>query len=234
MDVPIRDAAGREVDPVTADDPGRQARDRRAPRRARACRPGRPEPCLVPVEVVDDADVRPRCSTPSGVLLERADQWKYWPPSMTIVWPVMKSAAGVQRKTAAPTTSSGTWSRWIVRAATDTSRSASTTFGLRLHALRHREPGRDAVDVDRVLPELLRERARQRDDRALGRDVVEEERNAAERRARGDVHDLAPPCSRIAGTTARQVRNIEATLTSMTRFHSSSGISVNTRISSEA
>jgi hypothetical protein len=48
---------------------------------------------------------------------ESEDQWKNCPPSMTIVWPVMKSAAGVQRKTTAPTTSSGSWSRWIVRAA---------------------------------------------------------------------------------------------------------------------
>ena len=48
---------------------------------------------------------------------------------MTMVCPVMKSAAGVHRKTTAPTTSSGTWSRWIVRAATETSRSASTTSG---------------------------------------------------------------------------------------------------------
>src|SRR5207248_2269040 len=53
----------------------------------------------------------------------RAAQWKYWPPSITIVWPVMKSAAGLHRKTTAPTTSSGTWSRWIVRAAIETSRS---------------------------------------------------------------------------------------------------------------
>ncbi len=45
---------------------------------------------------------------------------------------------------------------------------------------------------------------------------------------------LPPPWARIAGTTARQVRNIEATLTSSTRFHSSSGISVNGRISSDA
>ena len=43
-----------------------------------------------------------------------------------------------------------------------------------------------------------------------------------------------PPCLRITGTTARQVRNIDATFTSITRFHSSSGISVNARISSDA
>jgi hypothetical protein len=43
-----------------------------------------------------------------------------------------------------------------------------------------------------------------------------------------------PPRSRIAGTAARQVRNIEAILTSITRRHSSSGISVNGRIAREA
>ena len=37
---------------------------------------------------------------------------------------------------------------------------------------------------------------------------------------------LPPPRSRITGTTARQVRNIDATLTSITCRHSSSGISV--------
>src|SRR5947209_16298759 len=45
---------------------------------------------------------------------------------------------------------------------------------------------------------------------------------------------LPPPCSRITGTTARHVRNIEATLTSITCRHSSSGISVNGRIASDA
>ena len=43
-----------------------------------------------------------------------------------------------------------------------------------------------------------------------------------------------PPRARITGTTARQVRNIEATLTSITRRHSSSGICSNGRISSDA
>ena len=45
---------------------------------------------------------------------------------------------------------------------------------------------------------------------------------------------LPPPCSRITGTAARQVRNIEATFTSITCRHSSSGISVNGRIASDA
>jgi hypothetical protein len=38
----------------------------------------------------------------------------------------------------------------------------------------------------------------------------------------------------MRGTNAREVRNIEATLTSITFRHSSSGISVNGRIFSEA
>ena len=40
-----------------------------------------------------------------------------------------KSEPGPLRYTTAPTTSSGVWSRWIVRAATDTSRSFSITSG---------------------------------------------------------------------------------------------------------
>src|SRR5438552_1589438 len=43
-----------------------------------------------------------------------------------------------------------------------------------------------------------------------------------------------PPCSRMTGTTARQVRNIDATFTSITCRHSASGISVNARIGIEA
>jgi hypothetical protein len=42
------------------------------------------------------------------------------------------------------------------------------------------------------------------------------------------------PCARMAGTAARQVRNIEATFTSMTCRHSSRGISVKGRIASDA
>ena len=43
-----------------------------------------------------------------------------------------------------------------------------------------------------------------------------------------------PPRFRISGTTARHIRNIEATLTSITCRHSSSGIWSNGRISSDA
>jgi hypothetical protein len=45
--------------------------------------------------------------------------------------------------------------------------------------------------MDPVLAELLRQRPGQRDDRTLRGDVVQEERDAAERRAGGDVHDFA-------------------------------------------
>ena len=45
---------------------------------------------------------------------------------------------------------------------------------------------------------------------------------------------LPPPFARITGTTARHIRNIDATLTSITRRHSSSGISVKGRIASDA
>ncbi len=58
---------------------------------------------------------------------------------------------------------------------------------------RHREARRDAVDQHPVAPDLLRQRARERDDRALARHVVQQERHPAERRPRGDVHDLAAP-----------------------------------------
>ena len=45
---------------------------------------------------------------------------------------------------------------------------------------------------------------------------------------------LPPPRPRITGTTARHMRNIDATLTSITCRHSSSGICSNGRISSDA
>ncbi len=43
-----------------------------------------------------------------------------------------------------------------------------------------------------------------------------------------------PPFRCITGTTARDMRNMEATLTSITCRHSARGISVNARISSDA
>src|SRR5207248_1186199 len=96
----------------------------------------RAEPRVTPADVVDDPVPRQRRRA-RGQVEERQPQWKYWPPSITIVCPVTKSEPGPQR--------------------------------------------------------------------------------------------LA-----MIGITARQVRNIEATLTSMTRRHSSSGISVNGRIDSVA
>ena len=52
-------------------------------------------------------------------------------------------------------------------------------------------PGATQFTWIESFPELLRERAGEGDDRALARDVVEEERNSAEGRPRGDVHDLS-------------------------------------------
>ena len=76
--------------------------------------------------------------------------------------------AGPQRKTTAPTTSSGTWSRWIVRAATETSRSCLDHLGMRLaRPSLIVKPGATQLTWMLVLAELLRERARERDDRAL-------------------------------------------------------------------
>ena len=113
---------------------------------------------------------------------------------------VMKSAAGVQRKTTAPTTSSSTWPRWIVRRAVmDTSRSFSRTW-VRLD-VRHRTRAR----LERQFHPSgapLRARAGEGDDRASARDVVKEERNAAEGRPRRDVHDL-PAAPARASPAAR-------------------------------
>jgi hypothetical protein len=60
-------------------------------------------------------------------------------------------------------------------------------LGVLADAVRHREPGRDAVDTNAIGAELLRERARERHDRTLARHVVEEEGHAAKRRPGGDV-----------------------------------------------
>ena len=190
MHVPVRDPARREVDAVAAQDPlarlglALELPDDRRPVDARGS-----EVRLVALEVVDDPASRLGLHS-AGMLREDEAQWKYWPPSMTIVWPVMKSAAGVQRKTTAPTTSSGTWSRWIVRDATETSRSFSTTSGCDFTPSDIVKPGATQFTWIESLAELLRERARERDDRALRRHVVQEERDAAKRRSRRDVHDL--------------------------------------------
>ena len=51
---------------------------------------------LVPLQVVDDAIAR-RCLDAVRMLVEREVQWKYWPPSITIVWPVTKLALDPER-----------------------------------------------------------------------------------------------------------------------------------------
>ena len=96
MGVPVGDAAGREVDAVAAEQPGRRPAARSAPRRARARRRGRARVCLVARDVVDDA-VAGLGLDAVRVLRQAEDQWKYWPPSITIVWPVTKSEPGPQR-----------------------------------------------------------------------------------------------------------------------------------------
>ena len=69
---------------------GEQRRRRRlverAPRRARAVGSRRAVRRLVAADVVDDAVARRRLDA-AGDGREREDQWKYCPPSMTIVWP---------------------------------------------------------------------------------------------------------------------------------------------------
>ena len=79
-------------------------------------------------------------------------------------------------------------------------------LGVLHHARAHREARRDAVHQHVVAAQLLRERAGEGDDRALAGDVVQQEGDAAERRARGDVHD--PAAAALAHTrhdgTARE------------------------------
>ncbi len=81
MHVPVRDASGREVDPVeSGDPPGGDVDlhgDESVGRRAIEKLPDEPRPVL---ELVLDP-VR----SVVGRRGEREDQWKYWPPSMTIV-----------------------------------------------------------------------------------------------------------------------------------------------------
>src|SRR5262249_30746863 len=96
MRVEVRNAAGREVDAVAADDPVAlgllgQLPDERLPVDLRGA-----VMRLVALDVVDDAIavLRPHAFR---VLRELEDQWKYWPPSMTIVCPVTKSEPGPHR-----------------------------------------------------------------------------------------------------------------------------------------
>jgi hypothetical protein len=118
MVVAVGDAAGREVDPVAAHEPVAPELDvggQRGGAAVLAHRPddrgpvdaGRAARGRVRAEVVHDHTDRADVTT-FAMFVQREDQWKYWPPSMTIVWPVTKSAAGEQRNTTAPATSSGT------------------------------------------------------------------------------------------------------------------------------
>jgi hypothetical protein len=77
VDVPVRDSARREVDPIAAKDPlarprivGQLPDDRGTVDTSRA------EAGLVPREVVDDALPGRRLDT-AGMLREHEDQWKY-------------------------------------------------------------------------------------------------------------------------------------------------------------
>ena len=97
MRVPVGDAARREVDAVAAHEPlgrrrarpradeqrARRRRRRRAPTRARGRRRASWTTRLRPASALGAV----------GMLGEREPQWKYWPPSMTIVWPVMNVGA---------------------------------------------------------------------------------------------------------------------------------------------
>ena len=182
----------------------RRAARRPAPRRAAPTR----APCPSSswrrssrrhARAVDDARSPPPVSTP--LLRSRratSAQWKYCPPSITIVCPVMKSAAGAAEE---DDRADDVLGHLVALDRPRRDRDVAQLLDdlrVRLHAGAHREPGRDAVHADVVLAELLRERAGEGDDRALARHVVEEERDAAERRPRGDVHDLAAAAARAS------------------------------------
>ena len=112
---------------------------------------------------------------------------------MTIVWPVMNVAPGpAQEGDGADDVRGHLVALERARADRDVLQRLDD-LGVLVDAVAHREAGRDAVDEDVVAAELLGQRARQRHDRALARDVVQQERHAAERRARRDVHD--PPAA---------------------------------------
>ena len=187
MRVPVGDPARREIDPVVAHQPAGPHLDRRREQRVVGLGVEQlPGQHRAVVELLDDRVLRVVRRAGEG-----EDQWKYWPPSITIVWPVMKSAAGcaeeddraddVLRQLVALDRSSGNG---------DVAKLLDH-LGVGLDTGSHREPGRDAVDVDPVLAELLRQRTGEGDDRALRGHVVEQERHAAEGRPRRDVHDLA-------------------------------------------
>ena len=107
-------------------------------------------------------------------------------------------------------------------------------LGVRLTPSDIVKPGATQLTWMPSLPSSRRERARERDDRALARHVVEEERHAAEGRARRDVDDLA--AAALAhhghGRAAREEHRRDVDVHHLR--HSSSGISVNGRISSDA
>ena len=118
-------AAWREVDGSQRSASRRQGPLEYLPDEGAALDASRSVVSIVALDVVDDVVAGARLDTPGmvGDAQQLANQWKYWPPSITMVWPVMNSDPGPQRNTPAPTTSAGTWSRCSVRAATETSRS---------------------------------------------------------------------------------------------------------------
>src|SRR5205085_1797073 len=91
--VRVRDASRREVDAVAADEPIALRPLVDLPDERIAVDPRGAEVRLVAADVVDDA----RAVLRLHAVREAGDpQWKVWPPSMTIVCPVMKSEPGPQ------------------------------------------------------------------------------------------------------------------------------------------
>ena len=91
MRVQVRDAARWEVDAVAAERasrlPGRSVSSHTS---ARPSTRAAPKCASSRGDVVDHVVARPRLDT-VRVIGEPENQWNVWPPSITIVWPVMKS-----------------------------------------------------------------------------------------------------------------------------------------------
>src|SRR5882757_2272990 len=114
------------------------------------------------------------------------------PPSTASVWPVTKSLSAEARKISAPRRSWGCWSLCSARDATARSRAVFTWPGFSATIVSLSvKPGISVLTRDAVVAELARHRARHRHDAALAGDVVHDPRDAAHRRARSDVDDLA-------------------------------------------
>jgi hypothetical protein len=96
MCVEVRNAAWGEVDAVAADHGRRRRSLDQVPDERVALDACSTEMRLVTLDVVDDS-IAGFGRHAAGMLGETENQWKVWPPSITIVWPVTKSEPGPQK-----------------------------------------------------------------------------------------------------------------------------------------